>query len=188
MKKYKNEGYEPAEIEMLQDECRAAKASFVYVEEDEDEDEEADEIVHIQFVGKYKNESVIYDAVVYTLRLHHGSLVYEQAIEQVQKLYPTYKSIEERDENYKMAPKIQEEADELLTELMEAIEEDEEVKVKEHIDIETDFEYGVSLDVCLNVPAITDEVIEGFIRSFNDGTLRLDTTLYSFSSSEEDEE
>lgn len=188
MATYKNEGYNPEEIEMLRQECKEAGASFVYCgEEDGAEEIENDELKHVQFVGKYKGETVIYDAVIYSLRLHHSSVVYEKAVEQVQKQFPAYKAIDEREPNYTIKPEIEEEAEEMLTELIDAYEEDEEVKVKEYLEIDLTFEYGVGLDVCLNLAPISDEVIAGFIKEFNNGTFKLDTTLYSFSSMDEDE-
>jgi hypothetical protein len=60
--------------------------------------------------------------------------------------------------------------------------------VAEYIEVDTDFEYGVGLDVGLNVPEITVEVIEKFIEEFNEGTIQLDTTLYSFKLSDDSEE
>ena len=131
---------------------------------------------------------MIYDALIYTLRLHHSSMVYEKAVEQAQKEYPNYLPLDERSPSYKMNKEDEEQAEELITELIEAIEEDEEVKVKEHLEVETDFEYGVGLDACLNVEAITDDLVTRFIENFNGGRLKLDPTLYSFSSAEDDDE
>jgi len=96
--------------------------------------------------------------------------------------------LDERGPGYKIKPEEEEEAEELITELIEAIEEEEEVKVKEHLEIDTEFEYGVGLDACLNVEAVTEEVITDFVNNFNKGTLKLDTTLYSFRNDEGDEE
>jgi hypothetical protein len=48
-----------------------------------------------------------------------------------------------------------------------------------------DEEYGIGLDVALNVEEIDNEVITKFVNDFNAGTLNLDKTLYSFTSEEE---
>lgn len=186
MSQYPNPGYEPAEIQVLRDECEEEGYSFVHCESEEVDMNQSDELAHVQFVGKYKGQEVIYDAVISTLPLYHSSLVYEQALAQVTKLYPKYLPPEERDNSYKMNPKGEEEAEEMLLEIMDAIEEEEEIKVKESIEIEPDFDYGVSLEAYLNVEAITDEVIEHFVKQFNEGTLKLDPTLYSFKSAEEE--
>ena len=181
----KNDGFDPEEINALKDECRQEGKSFVYVEDDDMDVLESGECVHIQFPGVYEAQEVIYDALVYTLRLHHSSLVYETAVGQVQKTFPTYVPPEDREPTYKIAPEMEEEAETALTEIIDEIEETETVKVQEHVEVDTDFDYGISLDVCLNVEEITDEVIENFIRDFNANTLSLDNTLYSFMSEEE---
>ncbi|GAB3922080.1 hypothetical protein [Larkinella terrae] len=189
MATYKNEGFEPETIQLLKDECKEEGSSFVYVE-DEDDDLEvlnSGECVHVQFVGKHKENEVIYDAIIYTLRLHHSSLVYEMAMEKVKKSFPQYVPVEERKPDYRIEPELEEEIELFLTELIEEIEETEAVKVQEHIEIDHDFEYGISLDVCLNVEEITEDVIEDFIDQFNKNTLKLDKTMYSFSNGESEE-
>jgi uracil-DNA glycosylase len=183
-----NEGYNPEEIKLLREECEEEGTIFMHCDDEDESMADNGELAHVQFVGTYKGQEVIYDAIIYTLRLHHSSLVYEKAVEQAQKVYPKYLPLDERTPNYKITPEEDEEAEELITELIESIEEEEEVKVKEHLEIESDFEYGVGLDACLNVEAVTDEVITKFINEFNSGTLKLDTTLYSFSSADDDEE
>ncbi len=187
MANYKNEGFDPEEINALKDECQQEGKSFIYVEDDDLDVLEAGECVHIQFAGQYQGQEVIFDTLVYTLRLHHSSLVYEMAVEQVQKTFPTYVPPEERKSNYKITPELEEEAETALAEIIDEIEETETVKVQEHVDVDLESDYGIALDVCLNVEEITDEVIEDFISHFRANTLSLDTTLYSFTS-EEDEE
>lgn len=182
MANYKNEGFDPEEINALKEECRQEGKSFVYVEDDDLDVLESGECVHIQFPGSYQGQEVVFDALVYTLRLHHSSLVYEMAVEQVQKAYPTYVPPEDRKPSYTIDPDLEDEAETALTEIIEEIEETETVKVQEHVEVDTNFEYGISLDVCLNVEEITDEVIENFIRNFKANTLHLDNTLYSFMS------
>ncbi|GAB4018696.1 hypothetical protein EXU85_13970 [Spirosoma sp. KCTC 42546] len=186
MATYKNEGFDPEEISALKDECLQEGKSFVIVEDDDLDTLDEGECVHIQFPGSYQGQEVIFDTLVYTLRLHHSSLVYEMAVEQVQKTFPEYVPPEERKSNYKIAPELEEEAETALTELIEEIEETETVKVQEHVEVDTQSDYGIALDVCLNVDEITDEVIEDFVSHFKANTLSLDKTLYSFTS-EEDE-
>lgn len=176
-----NPGFDPQEIEELRAECREEGTSFVLVEDPDLDMLEAGECEHIQFVGKYKDEEVIYDALIYTLRLHHSSMVYEMAVEQIKKSFPSYVPPEERKPDYKISPEDEEEAETALTELIEEIEENETIKVQEHVEVDTDSDYGIALDVCLNVEEINDEEIEKFIEAFNSGSLTLDTTLYSFS-------
>jgi hypothetical protein len=185
MAKYRNDGYDPEEINGLKEECRQEGKSFIYVEDDDLDVLESGECVHIQFPGQYQNQEVIFDTLVYTLRLHHSSLVYEMAVDQVRKTYPEYVPPEDREPDYKIAPDLEEEAETALTEIIEEIEETETVKVQEHVEVDLESDYGIALDVCLHVEEITDEVIENFIRNFKANTLSLDTTLYSFTSEEE---
>ncbi len=185
---YKNEGYAPEEIEGLREECRETGRSFIYVEDEDLDVLESGECAHIQFVGKDFGDDVIFDGLIYTLRLHHSSTVYETAVEQIRKSHPEYVPPEDRQPGYSIDAAKDEEIEELLTELIEELEETEAVKVQEHVELEHDFEYGIGIDVCLNVEDINDEVIENFISKFNSGTLKLDTTLYSFTNDEVDEE
>ncbi|AQG79754.1 hypothetical protein [Spirosoma montaniterrae] len=186
MATYKNEGFDPEEINALKDECRQEGQSFVYVEDDDMDVLETGECVHIQFPGLYDGQEVVFDALVYTLRLHHSSLVYEMAVEQIRKTYPEYVPPEDRPANYKISPELEEEAETALTEIIDEIEETETVKVQEHVEVDLEADYGIALDVCLNVEEITDEVIENFIRAYQSNTLRLDNTLYSFTSESEE--
>jgi hypothetical protein len=66
------------------------------------------------------------------------------------------------------------------------LEEDESVKVKEHIEIDEKAEFGISLDVGLHVEKITPHVIEKFIKEYNADTLQLDETSYSFQTEDEE--
>lgn len=177
----KNPGFDPDEISQLKEECTAEGRSYVYVEDGMEEDEEIDEHAHIQFVGKHAGEEVIYDAFLYTLRLHHAAQVYDLALERVRKQIPSYIPPDERDPG-----KDDEDNDLLLTEFIEEIEDSEELKVSEHVEIEDDFDFGIGLEVGLNVEDISEDVIEKFIGDFNSGNLELDPGLYSFYSEDED--
>lgn len=185
MANYKNEGYDPEEISALKDECQQEGKSFVFVEDDDLDVLDEGECVHIQFPGQYQGQEVIFDALIYTLRLHHSSLVYEMAIEQIRKTYPEYVPPEERKPSYKITPEMEEEAETALTEVIDEIEENETIKVQEHVDVDLESDYGIALDVCLNVEEITNEVIGNFVRDFKENKLSLDNTLYSFSNEEE---
>ncbi len=179
-----NPGFDPEEIALLKSECAAERRSFVYVEDEYGEDDDVtDEHAHVQFVGSYEGKEVIYDAFLYTLRLHHAAQVYDLALERVRKQVPSYVSPEERGDEEQ-----DDENDLLLTEMIEEIEENEEIKVSEHIETDPDFEFGIGLEVGLNVEEVTEEVVAGFISAFNSGTLRLDKSLYSFHSEGDEED
>jgi len=181
-----NPGFDPEEIEVLKQECKAERSSFIHVEDELDEDEEENnEHAHVQFVGFYKEKEVIYDALIYTLRLHHSTLVYDAALERLKKVMPNYVSLDERPDDYVCDDEQDEEAELMLTEFIEEIEENEEITVREHVEIDETFDYGVGLEVGLNKTEINDKTINDFIIRFNAGRIQLDPTLYSFSGSEE---
>lgn len=182
-----NPGFDQYEIEKLKAECQEEGRNFIYVENEIDEEDDIDEHAHIQFIGRYENKEVIYDALIYTLRLHHSALVYDLALERLQKQFPGYLPPDEREPGISAGEHSDDEAELILTELIEEIEENEEIKVQEHIEIDPDFEYGIGLEVGLNVDRIDDEIIEDFIQKFNKNDLRLDPSVYSFRA-EEDEE
>ncbi len=183
----KNPGFDPEEIEQLKKECRKEKLNFVYVADELEEDEdENNEHAHIQFVGWYKDKEVIFDALIYTLRLHHSTLVYDEALERLKVEMPGYVSPDERDEDEEFDEEQDQEAELLLTEFIEEIEETEEIKVKEHVEIDTTFEYGIGLEVGLNKTEINEKLISDFIIAYNAGRVQLDSTVYSFTSEDED--
>ncbi len=175
-----NEGFDPNEIAELKKECEQEGQNYVIVE-DEDGMNDSGEFAHFQFVGKHEGKEVIYDAVMGTLRLNHSSLVFEEAEIRMKKAYPNYIEIDKRKPNYK----VDEDMELMLEEIIEELEEEEDFKVAEFIEVETDFEYGIGLDIALNVEEIDNEVITKFVNDFNSGNLILDPTLYSFSSLEE---
>jgi hypothetical protein len=175
-----NEGFDPIEIAELKKECEQEGQNYVIVE-DEDGMNDSGEFAHFQFVGKHEGNEVIYDAVMGTLRLNHSSLVFEEAEIRMKKAYPNYVELERRKPNYKE----DEEMELMLEEIIEELEEEEDFKVAEFVEVEKDFEYGIGLDIALNVEEIDNEVITKFVNDFNAGTLTLDPTLYSFSSLEE---
>ncbi len=160
----------------------------MYVDDGIDADEEEnDEHAHVQFIGVANNREVVYDALIYTLRLHHATKVYDMALERVQKQIPGYVSPDERTIDAEDDEEKDEEAELLLTEYIEEIEEDEELKVSEHVEVDHDFDYGIGLEVGLNRDEITEKIIDDFIAHFNAGRVKLDKGVYSFKSSEEED-
>lgn len=179
-----NKGYSKEVIEEYRAEMVSKGVSFLY----DDEDEQTDEYAHFFFLGKHEGKEVIYDAVLYTLRMHHESELYEIAEHRAAKHFPQYKKINyEEDENGNLEPldELEEEIGLFMAEVIMELEEDESVKVKEHVQLDANVEFGVSLDVGLHVERVTPEVINKFIREFNEDTLKLDTTLYSFQTEDE---
>lgn len=182
-----NPGFDPKAIDELKAELAKSNLGYKIIPDDEN----SDEFVNFYFVGMYEGKEVIYDAALYTLRLHHSSEVYELAEHEAAKKFPNFRGIKyDEDENGNMVPlnSEQEEIGWFITEIIMDIEDDERVKVQEFVDIDTHHDFGLGLDAALNVEHISDEVISKFIREFNDDTLTLDDTAYSFQSEEEDME
>jgi hypothetical protein len=171
----KNPGYDPAEIENLKRECEQEGLPFVLVE-DELDLEDTGEYAQFQFVGRKNEEEVIYDVAMYSLRMQHSSKLLEEAEKMVKKKFKDFVPLELRNERYK----ANEDADLLVQEYVEELEDDESITVAESLDEDLSFEYGIGLEVVLNVEEVTDQVITKFINEFNGGTLELDTTQRSF--------
>jgi hypothetical protein len=181
-----NPGFESKNIEELKKELKKSGKSFKIIPDEEN----SDEFVNFFFIGMFEGREVIYDAALYTLRLHHSSEVYELAEHEAAKKFPNFKTIAyEEDEEGNMKPLTSEEEEIgwFITEIIMDIEEDESVKVQEFVDLDTHHDYGIGLDAALNIESIDEAVISKFIKEFNDDTLELDETLYSFLSEEEDD-
>jgi hypothetical protein len=184
--KYQNEGFNPEKIEALKKELASSKTIYKII----DSEDNTDEFVNFYFVGMFEGKEVIYDAALYTLRLHHSSELYELAEHEAAKKFPNFKTIKyEEDENGNLKPLSSEEEEIgwFITEIIMEMEEDESVKVQEFVDIDTNHDYGIGLDAALNLEYIDDKIISKFVKEFNDDTLVLDDTLYSFQSEEEED-
>lgn len=181
-----NPGFSPQSIEQLRRELEAFGKPFKMVPSEDN----SDEYVNFYFIGKFEGKEVIYDAALYTLRLHHSSELYEIAEHEAAKKFPNYHGISyEEDENGNLKPlnNDEEEVGLFITELIMEMEDDETVKVQEFVDLDTNHTYGLGLDAALNVEIITEKVIAKFIEEFNNDTLILDDTYYTFQSEDEDE-
>lgn len=180
-----NPGFEPTQIAELKEELNSIGKQFKVIPDEEN----TDEFVNFHFIGMHEGKEVIYDAALYTLRLHHASEVYELAEHKAAQKFPNFKGITyEEDENGNMKPLTTEEEEIgwFITEIIMEIEEDESVKVQEFIDVDTNHDYGIGLDAGINVEFIDESTIDKFVKEFNDDTLILDDTMYSFQSEEMD--
>ena len=185
MKLADNKGFDPETIREYKAKIRSAQEGFLLSEKNENNDEN----VHFYFIGKFEGNEVIYDAVLYTLRLQHQSDLFEIAEHQAAKHFPQYRKIAyKEDENGNLQPldELEEEIGLYMAEVILDLEEEDQLKVKEHVDIDPKIDFGIGLDAGLNVEKITPTVIEKFIKDFNEDTLSLDETLYSFQTEDEE--
>ena len=180
-----NKGYDEQVLQEYLEKMRKAGTNHVVVESDDN----SDEYVNFYFVGKYEGRDVIYDAVLYTLRLHHNSELYEIAEHRAAKHFPEFKSIKyEEDENgdLELLDPLEEEIGLFMAEVITELEEDGEIRVKEHVELDPNVNFGVGLDAGLNVDKISKEVITKFVKNYNDDSLKLDDTLYAFQTEDEE--
>lgn len=181
-----NKGFDPKEIQSIKEEIGDGQ-SYVVIESEDN----SDDFMNVYFIGAFEGKEVIYDAALYTLRLQHSSEVHELAEHKVAEKFPEFRKISyEEDENGDIAPldDLDEEIGLYLTEVMDELEEEDAVKVSEHVDIDEHGDFGIGLDVGLNVDKISQKVIEKFIKEFNDNSLKLDDTLYSFQFDHDEED
>ncbi len=179
-----NPGLQPEEVARVKKMCHELGQSYLI----NDNEPQGEEYAHFIFVGIYEGKEVVFDSVLYTLRLHHMSVLYEMAEDKACERYPEYNRINLEDDdniNDHISEQKLEEIELYKAEIMDELEEDEEVKVQEYVNLDPDFDYGIALEACLNVEEITPQTITRFVKGFTSQTLQLDTTLYSFKHEEE---
>ena len=180
-----NPGFNPEEIKKLKQQIAESKNDFVLI----DSEDNNEEYKNFRFIGEYEGKEAIFDAVIYSLRLHHASEVYEMAEHKAAQKFPNFKPIRfQEDENgdLRALNDVEEEIGLFIAEMIDELEDEEAVKVQEHVDMDDCGDYGIGLDIGLNVEEVTDQVINNFIRDFKNDTIQLDDTLYSFQSDEEE--
>ena len=85
-----NKGFEPEVVGDYKRKMKALGLTFLAV----DGEENTDESLHFYFVGKDDNGSeVVFDAMMYTLRLQHESEMFEIAEHRAAQHFPNYKKI-----------------------------------------------------------------------------------------------
>ena len=179
-----NEGFNADRIKAMKEEMKKSNLPYVVV----DTEDNNEEYLNFYFVGFYEGREVIYDAVIYTLRLQHESELYEIAEHEAAKRFSGFKKIQyEEDENgdMRVLDGDEEEIGLFMAEIIMELEEEDTVKVKEHVELDPNIDFGVGLDAGLNVGSISHEVVTKFISDFNEDNLRLDDTLYSFQMEED---
>lgn len=161
----------------LIEQIRSSKSGYILVHEDD----QTNEIAHFYFLGNYEGNPTVYDTFLYTLRMHHSSEISEIVETKAVKRFPDFVKLNA--ENELNNPKLNESEEEIglfMAATFLEIEEEETVRVKEHIDIDSSNETDVYLDVGLNIDEVTDVVIVKFIQEFNGKSIKLDETVYSY--------
>ncbi|MDJ1481551.1 hypothetical protein QNI16_13715 [Cytophagaceae bacterium YF14B1] len=179
-----NIGLQAEEVARIKRLCKESGQLYILNENEP----QGEEFAHFIFAGTHKGKEVVFDSVLYTLRLHHMSVLYESAEDKACEKYPEYNRIdleEEDDLNKHLSEAKLEEIELFKAEIMDELEETEEIKVQEYVNLDPDFDYGIALEACLNVEEITPQTIARFVKAFTNNTLELDKTLYSFKHEEE---
>ena len=174
-----NKGFDPATIDEYRNKMNAQGKTYL---EDED-DEQTDEYRHFYFIGLHEGQEVIYDTVMYTLRLQHESELFEIAEHRAANHFPDYRKItyeEDENGNLEALDPLEEEIGLYIAEVIMELEEEEAVKVKEHVDLDVHTDFGIALDVGIHRDKIAPADIEKFIHDFTNDSLELDENLYSF--------
>jgi hypothetical protein len=180
----KNKGLDKKEVQNLRQKMSVLGQNYVVI----DSDDNSEEYINFNFIGKYEGKDAIYDAVIYTLRLQHSSELCEIAEHKAAQRFPKFKQIKYlEDENGDLAvlDDVEEEIGLYMAEVMMELEEEEAVKVQEHIEMDINLNYGIGLDIGLNNVEITPGVISQFIDDFNNDNLSLNPNLFSFQHEEE---
>ena len=178
--------FEEQTIEAVKKEILKSGKTYIINESDDN----SDDYVQFLFVGKHKGREVLFDAAMYTLQLHHESELYDLAESKVMQKFPEYRDLVNRGVEMRdglLPAAKEEEIGEFMMETMLDLEEDEAVKVKEYVEVDEELDYRVGLDICLNVESVNHKVIDKFIADYNSGSLKLDPTLYSFQSDDDDD-
>lgn len=179
-----NKGLDPKEISAMKAELEGTGSIFKIV----DSEDNGPEYINFNFLGTYDGKEVIFDAVIYTLRLQHNSEIFEIAEKKASERFPEFSKFSySEDENGDLAEldDLEEEIGLFMAEVMMELEEEAAVKVQEHIEIDTNVDFGVGLNVGLNVDEVDKAVISKFIEEFNSDTIELDPDLYSFQHDED---
>jgi len=171
-----NKGFLKEEISNYIRKIEAGENLFILKGEDN-----SDDFVNFYFVGKYNDQDVVFDAVMYTLYLHYNSEIYEIAKQQAILKFPDQTPIlENKNDDETEIDELDENIGIYMTQVVMDLEYEGSVKVQEHLEFDEEMNFGIGLNVGLNTKKITSVIINDFIKEFIRGTLTLDNTHYSF--------
>lgn len=185
MKETKNKGYDPKTVDQYKGKIKDSGTNYLL----DETDDQTDEYVHFYFVGKEEEVEVIFDCILYTLRFQHESELFEIAEQKALEHFPEYQKIKasaKEDEELSVPDELEEKIGLYIAETLVEMEEEGEVKVKEHVELDTTHEFGIGVDAGLNLERITPEIITQFVSDFNADTLNLDEAFYSFQINRDD--
>ncbi len=174
-----NEGYDPKEIQVLQEEIAETGNLFVFKEEYEPNEEYGEFL----FIGTHEGKPVVFDCIMYLLSVSYENKLLEEAEALASKQNPAWAAIIDAGNE----TEYPEDLEDFIAYTLVDLEEDEAVMVKEAVELDFNFEFGIGMEVSLNLDAIIPAEINEFISQYNDGTFEPDPTLYSFEEEEEED-
>jgi len=146
------------------------------------DDESTDEFAHFYFINN-GDSNVVFDAVLYTLQMEYNSELYDVAEQKAAERFPDFKKLtadSSSDDQEKEEEEEEEEIGLFMAEIIIDLEEQDKIKVKEHVDEDREGKDVILIDVGLNLDKINSSTIESFIKNYTSGTIVLDNTYYSF--------
>lgn len=182
-----NPGFDPDTIEKYRQSMKTDARNFIAIEEDNN----TDEYFRFYFIGQYEGKPVIFDTVLTTLRFEYESELFEIAEERASVKFPEYDLIKREVSMKGTVEALNEKEEEIgvyIAEVILELQEEDEVKVQEHLDIDTSADFGINIHVGLFAEKITSQVVEKFIQDFNQDKLELDDTFFSFQTEDDEEE
>ncbi len=180
-----NKGFDPEIISGYRERMKKSGKNYLM----SGTDDNGPEFKNFYFIGMYEGREVIYDAALYTLRLHHNSELFELAEHRAANHFPEFKRIRYReDENGDLhaLDDLEEEIGLYMAEVMMELEAEGDIRVSEFVDLDPNLTFGIGLDAALNEDKIDDKVITRFVKQFNEDTLKLDETSYTFHTEDEE--
>lgn len=183
----KNRGLASETVQEYKQKMADKKQSYLLIPSEDNSEDYA----NFYFIGEYEGKEVIYDAVIYSLRLYYQSELLDLAEHKAAQRFPDFKKIKyEEDENgdMRVLDDRQEELGLMITEIMYELEEEDAVKVQEHIEIDPNIDFGIGIEAGLHVDEVTPKVIEKFVKDYTSDQLELDPTLYTFEDADEEED
>lgn len=168
-----NKGLENSEIARIKALCKKEGKNFVY----NTEEERDDNFAHFFFIGQHEGKEVVFNGFMFSLEMEYISTLYDTAQEVLLERMPNLTEDDLDTESMEIIGQLEE--------IVGEIEESGEVQVQEFVELDDSVEYGIGINVCLNLLEVTDADIEKFVKDHTNDTLELDTTAYSFDFDEE---
>ena len=168
-----NKGLENKEVERIKALCKKEGKNFIYnTEEERDEN-----FAHFFFVGEHEGKEVVFNGFMFSLEMEYISSLYDAAQEVLLERMPNLTEDDLDTDSIEIVGQLED--------IVAEIEDAGEIQVQEFVELDESVDYGIGINVCLNLLEVTDQDIEDFVDQINKDELELDPTAYSFDFDEE---